>query len=503
MDFPIEDDQHRRAAWWSVLPVVALAIAAAVVLVSPPDANSSPAIRLAAIAVLLCTGLLWAAANAQGRHLASIRRQARTDELTGLANRRRMLEALQTLVDDGRPFALLLIDLDRFKEVNDSLGHAMGDDLLRRIRPRLEHALASPDDLACRLGGDEFALILAECDNHRARAIAESIRTQIMQPFSLAHTDVLIDASIGISVHPVHADNPTRLLRLADIAMYEAKRGRTGVAEYRMGLDRLANDRLQLANDLRESVRRNQLKVHLQPKVDLRTGSPVGAEALVRWTHPTRGHMKPEDFLQIALDTGQAGQLTMTVLDLALASASEWIADGLDLSVAVNLYESDLRSDLIVARISEALERHVVPASALTVEITEQSLVSDPIGARKVLEQLSDLGIAISLDDYGTGYSSLAYLREFPIDELKLDKLFAQQMVDDQTSWVIVRSTIELAHALGIRVVAEGIEDAATLEELLTLGCDRGQGYFWSAPLSAQQFQRWVNGRTISTGTSG
>lgn len=478
----------------SAVPLVALAVSALALAATPNGGDAGP-VRRAAFAVLFCTGLLWLRSTVDGQHIALMRRQARTDELTGLANRRRMLEELRTLVADGKPFALLLIDLDRFKEVNDSLGHGMGDELLRRIRPRLESGMGA-GDLACRLGGDEFAIILGGCDDGAtARSVAETVRAAIMDPFSLAETDVLIDASIGISMHPSHADHPTRLLRLADIAMYEAKRGRTGVAEYRLGLERLANDRLQLANDLREGLRRGQLRVHLQPKMDLRTGSPIGAEALVRWTHPVRGALNPDEFLQIAQDTGQAAQLTATVIDLALAAASDWLADGLDLTVAVNLYESDLRSDLVVSRIAAALDRHVLPASRLTIEVTEQSLVSDPVGARRVLTQLSELGVIISLDDYGTGYSSLAYLREFPIDELKLDKLFAQQLAGDQTAWVIVRSTIELAHALGIRVVAEGVEDGITYDELLTLGCDRGQGYFWSVPLSSAQFLRWVNGR--------
>jgi diguanylate cyclase len=481
--------------WKATVPVATLTFLAGLITVAPDQYLTSRIVRLGAIAVLGATVLLWLRTAREGHLVASMRRQAHTDELTGLVNRRSMLEHLQARIQTGRPLALLLIDLDRFKEVNDSMGHAMGDELLRRIRPRLESVMR-PGDIASRLGGDEFALVLDDVsDPSMARHVAERIRSVIMDPFVLAETDVLIDASVGISLYPNHGDDHTKLLRLADIAMYEAKRSRVGVCEYRSGLEQLSNQRLAMANDLREALRRSQLTVHFQPKIDLRTGQPVGAEALVRWLHPERGNVPPDEFLPIAVDTGQAAQLTSAVIELALAGVSDWIAHGLDLRVAINLYESDLRNDVIVAKIASALDRHVLPPSCLTVEITEQSLVTDPVGARRVLNQLHDLGVSISLDDYGTGYSSLAYLREFPIDELKLDKLFAQQMISDQTSWVIVRSTIELAHALGIRVVAEGVEDGVTYDDLLTLGCDIGQGFYWSAPMTATQFRRWVRSR--------
>ena len=425
--------------------------------------------------------------------------QARTDDLTGLGNRRRLLEHLDLVLDqpEQTPIALLLIDLDRFKEINDSLGHLMGDELLRMVRPRFESTLRT-GDLACRLGGDEFAIVLAgEAPDERATSVAQRIRASLMAPFLLGETEVFIDASIGICSSPLHAQQSEQMLKLADIAMYEAKRQRLGVSMYRTGLDQVNNDRLTLANDLRQALLRDELCVYFQPKVDLRNNRLIGVEALVRWRHPTRGFVPPDEFLPLAEDTGQAAQVTTVVLDKALAQVSEWKSEGTDLRVSVNLYESDLRNEGVVARIADALERHVLPARLLQVEITEQSLMADPAGSRVVLDALQRIGVSVSLDDYGTGYSSLAYLREFPIDELKLDKTFALGMTSDHTSWVIVRSTIELAHALGMRIVAEGVEDQTTRDELLTLDCDYGQGYYWSQALAANELNGWMRDRGL------
>jgi diguanylate cyclase len=428
--------------------------------------------------------------------------QARTDDLTGLANRRRLTETLQQhfASPNPEPLALLLMDLDRFKEVNDSLGHPMGDELLRLIRPRFEAVLTSTD-MASRLGGDEFAILLrGGVTEEEALDVARKLRSAIQKPFVLNETDIYLDASFGVAMAPAHADHHDRLLKLADIAMYEAKRNRLGVTAYRGGLEQVSNHRLVVANDLRSALRRtDEIVTYFQPKVDLRTERIVGVEALVRWYHPARGLVPPDDFLQIAEDTGQAAVLTSAVLDRALEQASEWASQGLDMKISVNLYESDLRSSNLIERITTLLEKHVLPARYLQVEITEQSLVEDPAGARIVLTQLSELGVDIALDDYGTGYSSLAYLREFPIDELKLDKTFALGMLNDHTSWIIVRSTIELAHALGLRIVAEGVEDERVRDELITLGCDVGQGYFWAPALPADELDGWLRRRIGSS----
>lgn len=424
--------------------------------------------------------------------------QARTDDLTGLANRRRLTELLADhfAQTEPQPIALLLMDLDRFKEVNDSLGHHMGDELLRLVRPRFDAVLGS-DHVACRLGGDEFAIVMrGDVGVDDAMELGRQLRLAIQKPFALNDTDIYLDASFGVALSPTHAVTPERLLKLADIAMYEAKRNRLGVTAYRGGLEQVSNQRLVIANDLRTALRRpHEIVTYFQPKIDLRSERIVGVEALVRWYHPTRGLVPPDDFLQIAEDTGQAALLTSTVLDRALAQASEWSAHGFDMKVAVNLYESDLRSSNLIERIQQMLDKHVLPAKYLQVEITEQSLVEDPAGARLILDQLSSLGVEISLDDYGTGYSSLAYLREFPIHELKLDKTFAMGMLNDHTSWIIVRSTIELAHALGLRIVAEGVEDQLVRDELLTLGCDVGQGFFWTRALAAHELDAWLKSR--------
>jgi diguanylate cyclase len=468
----------------------------------------SPSIEtlIAGIAVML-TFVAMAIQFRTGETLSATLTQARTDDLTGLGNRRMLIDTLgKRLAGNRTETGLILMDLDRFKEVNDSLGHEMGDELLKQIRPRLNSVLNNRD-VPCRLGGDEFAVIVdlqggkpADEELADVFVLAGELRKQMQKPFVLGQTDVYLDASFGVAIAPLHSTTGDGLLRLADVAMYDAKRNRHGVSAFRPGLEQANNKRLMIANDLRTALRKtNQIQTFFQPKMDLRTERIVGVEALVRWYHPLRGLVPPDEFLQIAEDTGQAALLTDTVLDRAMAQASEWAAAGINLKIAVNLYESDLRSDAIVQRIADVLDRHVLTPSAIQVEVTEQSLVSDPAGARAVMNQLHHMGVQIALDDYGTGYSSLAYLREFPIDELKLDKTFAMGMLRDHTSWIIVRSTIELAHALDMRIVAEGVEDQVVRDELITLGCDIGQGFYWSRPLAAPELNRWIQTHQVTS----
>jgi diguanylate cyclase len=500
-------DVQRRPRWrprYVLVGAISVGLAIWLVLyaIALSTGNGAPDMQtlLAVTGVLLAFAVV-AVQIRTGETLTATLTQARTDELTGLGNRRMLTETLSKRFANGvaLPTGLLVMDLDRFKEVNDSLGHEMGDELLKRMRPRLE-AVLGPDQIACRLGGDEFAVVMdlsaeptGEAMLTAAARVAEAIRKAMQDPFVLGQTDIFIDASVGVSIAPAHTPNAEGLLRLADVAMYEAKKNRYGVSIYRPGLERANNHRVAIASDLRNALRHGQeIHAYFQPKMDLRSGGIVGVEALVRWYHPTRGVIPPDEFVHIAEDTGQSAVLTATVLEKALAQASEWKAEGLELPISVNLYGSDLRSGMIVDRIVEALDRHVLPSNLLQVEITEASLVSDPAGARRILNRLHALGVRIALDDYGTGYSSLAYLREFPIDELKLDKTFAMGMLRDQTSWIIVRSTIELAHALHMTIVAEGVEDEVVCEELISLGCDIGQGYHWSRPLAATELNRWM-----------
>jgi diguanylate cyclase len=485
----------------------AIAVWVVVVAIAAFAGHATPSLEmlLAGVAVSL-TAVSLGIQFRTGETLSATLTQARTDDLTGLGNRRMLMDTLNRRLESGvHPTGLIIMDLDRFKEVNDSMGHEMGDELLKQIRPRLESVLGD-HELPCRLGGDEFAVVLGLPSGPtpdklilNSTDVARRLRVSMQEPFILGQTDIFLDASFGVALAPLHTGSADGLLRLADIAMYEAKRQREGVTVYRSGLEQGNNHRLAIANDLRAALRRShEIQTYFQPKIDLRTERIVGVEALVRWYHPTRGIVPPDEFLHIADDTGQAALLTATVLERAMSQASEWMSEGLDLKVAVNLYESDLRSTAIIDRISSVLERHVLPASVLQVEVTEHSLVSDPAGARNVLNQLHSLGVQISLDDYGTGYSSLAYLREFPIDELKLDKTFAMGMLRDHTSWIIVRSTIELAHALDMRIVAEGVEDDVVRDELITLGCDIGQGYFWTRPLAAEELNRWLSPRQVN-----
>lgn len=478
-----------------------LAIAgAAVVLVwlgaSVADGTLSPLSTVTAVAAVVTSLALTVASLHDTGRFSRSRTEARTDDLTGLGNRRALIEHLDAAlgVDSPAPFALLLVELDRFDEVNDALGHRTGDEILRLIRPRFEANLRE-GDLACRLGGDEFAVVIeGDLPEERAWQVAQRIRTALMAPFTLGTIDVFIEASIGICSAPLHAQTSEHLLRLADVAMYDARRERLGVSTYRPGLEVINTERLALAHDLRQALHGDEIQVHFQPKVDLAEDRVVGAEALVRWVHPVRGMVSPDEFVPVAEDTGQAAMVTSLVLDRALEQVARWSWDELDLRVSVNLYESDLRTHTIVERVAAALARHHVAPSALQVEVTEQTLMAEPERTREVLEAIHALGVRVSLDDYGTGYSSLAYLREFPIDELKMDKAFALGL-DDRTTSIIVRSTIELAHALGMRIIAEGIQDDATRLALMGMGCDEGQGHLWSPALPADDFSNWMASR--------
>jgi len=417
------------------------------------------------------------------------------DALTGLPNRAlladRLDQALQAGERQGTKAGLLLIDLDRFKEINDTLGHHYGDELLTLVGPRLAGALRGVDTVA-RLGGDEFAVLLPVVNGVVAAVeVANKLQLALSRPFRVEGVDLDVEASIGIVVAGEHGNDTSTLMQRADIAMYAAKQRSLGISIYRADADSHTPERLALLGDLRRALNHDELFLHYQPKVSLRTGEVCGAEALLRWQHPERGLTSPDDFIPLAENTGLVGPLTTHVLNLALEQARRWIDQNAALQIAVNLSARNLLDEELDETVAELLAWYGVDAALLKLEITESAVMTDPTRAAEVLERLSAQGIAISIDDFGAGYTSIRQLRNLPIAELKVDKSFVSGMEHDPGNSTIVRSVIELGHNLGMTAVAEGIENVETLKCLIAYDCDVAQGYFLSRPLLAVDFDRW------------
>jgi diguanylate cyclase (GGDEF)-like protein len=451
----------------------------------------------AGVAVLALLGApvvavyLTTAASLRQAHHAS------HDSLTGLGNRDRLHTQLHRAVaaaqsTSGRGPGLVLIDLDHFKDINDTLGHPVGDELLRHVAGRLSQALGGRGR-AHRLGGDEFAVVV-DGDDAESQAVAHRLLASLEAPMRVGGLELLVRASAGVAVAPDHGDDPETLMKNADIAMYRAKLERDGLRVYSHDFDVNSVERLQLLADLRAAVDTRQLTVAYQPQLDLAENRVVAVEALIRWTHPTRGPVPPDSFIPLAENCGLIAELTRYVLDTALADLARWRAAGHDVRVAVNLSVRHL-SDLALPRqVADALARHGVPPCALVLEVTETGILSDPARADVVIGALRRLGVGIAVDDYGTGQASLSYLKRLEVDELKIDRSFVSDMGRDHHDFVIVRSTIGLARDLGLRVVAEGIEDEETARSLHELGCDTGQGYHLGRPTTPQQIMERLDG---------
>jgi diguanylate cyclase (GGDEF)-like protein len=462
-------------------------------------------VHLSRLAVVLAGGTLIAAAVRtqvafrQLVRMADLRRQATTDHLTGLPNRRALyVQAGLRLADpEHRSQALLLLDLDRFKEVNDSLGHHMGDQLLIQAGTRLgEHLRVG--DLLVRLGGDEFAVLLEDAGADEATEVAEKLCRALAVPFDLDRIAVHSSVSIGTALFPSHGPDLSTLLRKADLAMYKAKSSGEGHHVYGGVDDADFTARLRTVDELRTALTSDQLIVYYQPKVDLLTGQVHDVEALVRWEHPTRGLLYPDSFLDLVEEAGLMPALTRVVLGIALDQAAVWQGIGQHLTVAVNLSASSLVDADLPDEVAAMLAARDLHPGALQLEITEEFLRADRDRARNILTRLRSHGIQISVDDFGTGYSSLAYLRDLPIDELKLDRSFVFPMVDDSRAAALVASSISLAHSLELRMVAEGVENEMAYTELARLGCDQAQGYHLSRPVPAAELEHWLNTREAS-----
>jgi len=434
-----------------------------------------------------------------GRQALIAERLALHDALTGLPNRvlfrTRTQHAIHVAGRADTRVAVMLLDLDRFKEINDTLGHHYGDEVLRQVGERLSSMLREEDTVA-RLGGDEFAILLRSVETPAAGvAVAAAVRRAIAEHFDVAGVRLELGASVGIASYPEHGQDVDVLMQRADVAMYQAKEGRTGVERYVPELDGNSVQRLALAGDLRTALEREEFILHYQPKVDLRTNAVTGSEVLLRWAHPVHGWLPPDEFIPLAEHTGLIVPLTNYVFDHALRQMGAWRAQGLDLGVAVNLSARTLIERDLPDRIEAMCQRWAVPTNRLVLEITESMVVADPARALPILARLHELGVEIAVDDFGTGFSSMDYLKRLPVKEVKIDRSFVTSMATDARDAAIVRCTIDLARSLGLRVVAEGVETPDVRARLTTLGCDQAQGYSYSRALPAAEFTAWLAAR--------
>ena len=491
---PAPDQEFNPVVLVAILAYAATALTLLVVgqFVSLPPVGAS----LATLTVL--TGMARAGITIVDRLRVS-GRQAITDDLTGLGNRRLLLSRLgDAITDTENEVALLLIDLDGFKELNDTLGHHAGDEVLRQIGPRLHDALRPGDTLA-RLGGDEFAVVLDPGDEASASAAGLRLRSSLERTFGVGGIRVHIDASIGIALFPEHSRDALGLLQRADVAMYEAKRTRTGHEVYLPERDHHSRRRLELLGELRDGLADDQLILHYQPKAEIATGAVRGVEALVRWAHPRRGLLMPTDFLPLADHSGLGRALTAFVLDRALEEIGARRRDGFDLSVAVNLGPADLLDLGLPSEVARVLEKRQFPASCLRLEVSEDVVMADPERTLEVLAGLREIGVATALDDFGAGHVSLGHLKQLGVDEIKIDRSFVMRLAHDARDAAIVHTTVDLGRRLGMRVVAEGVETPEAWDALAGLMCDEAQGFYLGRPMTATALAGWMRERAATT----
>ncbi len=425
--------------------------------------------------------------------------QALHDHLTDLPNRLLFLRSLANAIAEaektGGKIAVMLMDLDHFKEINDALGHHFGDKLLTAIGPRIARSLRD-GDLMARLGGDEFGVLLADLkDEETASNVAEQIVEGLRQPIRVEELDLDVSGSVGVALYPAHSEDPDMLLRHADVAMYAAKESGVGFEVYDEVIDRYKPELLTLVTQVRPAIEDGQFRMYLQPKVRLSDGRVAGAEALIRWEHPTLGRLSPADFIPMVEKTVLLKPLTYWAIEDVVRTLRSWADYDIRLPVAVNLSPRSLLDQDLPDLVGGLLERFDVPASLLKLELTESFLVADSGRSDAVLNELSRLGVGLSIDDFGTGFSSLSYLKRLPIEELKIDRSFVSHMLVRADDFTIVRATVELGRSLGLRVVAEGVEDRETFDRLGDFGCDEAQGFYIAKPLGPEAFWQWLSAR--------
>jgi diguanylate cyclase (GGDEF)-like protein len=481
-----------------VLPTVVCGLAVALLIYASGQTVPVGSVVLAALALLVAAWRAHLAFRAAAVD-AEARRQALTDDLTGIGNRRYLTQQLTAALAarrEGQRCALLVIDVDSFKEINDALGHHAGDELLRHTAAAISRGLRESDS-AARFGGDEFAVVLGPgITPVAAEVVAEQVRNAVARPLQIADLELESEVSVGIALCPDHAVTVPEALRAADVAMYQAKRSHSGIAVYDRKLDRPDRGRVLRRQELRKAITSRELVCEFQPIMNLATGEVTRVETLVRWLHPEHGMLYPDFFLPTGLQTGLMSQLTWGVLDTALAQAAAWRSEGIHIAVSVNLSMVDVDNPALAATVEEALDRYALPGSALNLEVTETALVADPEFQSDTFATIREMGVSLSVDDYGKGYSSLDQLRNLSAGELKLDRSFVTGLTTEPAMIAIVRTTVALARDLGIGLVAEGVESAEDLATLRALGCEAAQGFYICKPRSADVVTHWLTSRS-------
>ena len=471
--------------------LIASFVTAIVLLLIRPTGLLGWAIGIPAAITLLATGARLAVALRDSREAGDLLHMAQTDDLTGLPNRRAVLKSLDEGITAQQPMGLMLLGLDGFKDVNDTLGHSAGDTVLELVGLRIRESL-SPDIMLARIGGDEFAILLSEDDELDLLERAQAVREMLMAPVNVEGMNLAMRASVGITIREPGDERAADMLRRADVALHEAKIAHSGVELYDAQHDEFSRQRLRMGEELRRAMRKGHLVTWYQPKVDAATQMVTGMEALVRWEHPQRGVLPPIEFLPVARRSGLMADLSKIVIGQAVADAQRWLRSGLNLNVAINLAPQELLGGRLLPILYDAIADAGIPTHSMTVEVTEDTFLANPERAREILAEVRSHGFKISIDDYGSGFSSLAYLRDLPVTELKMDRSFVSTVCTDARSRLIVASTIDMAHALDLYVVAEGVDSAAVTAEVVAMGVDLLQGYHVSPPMPADRVDAWV-----------